>query len=52
MNRRDFLILAGALGGYSLVVRVDGFGAEPPPRAAIAEGFEPIARVYEVRAYA
>jgi hypothetical protein len=46
MNRRDFLTLAGATAGYSVLVRADGLavaGAAPTPRTEIAKTFDAIA---------
>lgn len=44
MKRRDFLALAGGLTGYSVMVKVDGLAAAPPPpREALAEAFQRIA---------
>jgi hypothetical protein len=44
MNRRDFLSIAGASTAYSVLVNVNGWGAEPKPELPSAnERFEPIA---------
>lgn len=45
MNRRKFLSVAGALTGYSVVVRVDSLGAAPvlPTREEISKNFDLIA---------
>jgi heterodisulfide reductase subunit A-like polyferredoxin len=44
MNRRDFLSLAGASTAYSVLVNVNGWGAEPKPESlATNERFEQIA---------
>ncbi len=43
MNRRNFLSLAGGFAGYSVLVKADGFAAEPPAHDAIAGEFDRIA---------
>ena len=43
MKRRNFLSLAGGFAGYSVLVKADGIGAEPPSHDAIASQFDRIA---------
>lgn len=44
MKRREFLSLAGGLTGYSVLVKVDGLGAEPPgSRERMVEQFDRVA---------
>ena len=43
MKRRDFLSIAGGVTGYSVFVKADGLGGEPPTRDEIAKAFDNVA---------
>ena len=43
MNRRNFLTLAGATAGYTVLVRADPLGAASPSAEELSKGFDAIA---------